>query len=76
VGNRIYLGKRLIPINRLQADLKLLLQDSKELTVLLRADKKPVYEQIIQMMVEIQKTGATKVLLAYYADGRSPTGNL
>lgn len=69
-GNRIYLDKRLIPRNRLQADLRLLLQNSKDLTVLLRADKKLIYEQIIQVMVEIKKTGATKVLLAY-----SPTEN-
>jgi len=74
--NRIFLDKRLIPRNRLQADLRLLLQNSKELTVLLRADKKLVYEQIIQVMVEIQNTGATKVLLAYYPDGRSPTEGL
>ena len=74
-GNRIYLDRRLIPRNRLQADLRLLLQDSKELTVLLQADKKLVYEQIIQLMVEIQKTGVTRVLLAYYPDGRSPAEN-
>lgn len=75
-GNRIYLDKRMIPRSRLQADLRRMLQNSKELTVLLRADKKLVYEQIIQVMVEIQNTGATKVLLAYYPDGRSPTENL
>jgi biopolymer transport protein ExbD len=74
-GNRIYLDKRQVPRNRLQADLRLLLEDSKELTVLLRADKKLVYEQIIQVMIEIQQTGATKVLLAYYPDGRSPADN-
>jgi biopolymer transport protein ExbD len=72
-GNRIYLDKRLIPRNRLQAELRLLLQNSKELTVLLRADKKLVYEQIIQVMVEIQKTGATKILLAYSPYTRSLT---
>ena len=72
-SSRIYLDKHLTPRNRLQADLRRLLQDSKELTVLLRADKKLVYEQIIQVMVEVQNTGATKVVLAYYPDGRSPT---
>jgi biopolymer transport protein TolR len=71
-GNRIHLDRRLIPRERLQADLRLLLQDSEELTVLLQADKKLVYEQIIQLMVEIQQTGVTRVLLAYYPDGRSP----
>ncbi|HEY5973544.1 MAG TPA: biopolymer transporter ExbD [Geobacteraceae bacterium] len=75
-GNRVYLDKSLIPRNRLKADLRHMVQSSKELTVLLRADKKLVYEQIIQVMVEIQETGATKVQLAYYPDGRSPTENL
>ncbi len=65
-GNRIYLDNRPIPRSRLQADLRLMLRSSKELTVLLRADKKLIYEQIIQIMTEIQKTGATRVLLAYY----------
>jgi biopolymer transport protein ExbD len=72
-GNRIYLNKRLIPRNRLQADLRLLLQNSKELTVLLQADKKLIYEQVIQVIVEIKKTGATKILLTYNPDVRSPT---
>lgn len=70
-GNRIYLDRHLIPAGRLQADLQLLLQNSQELTVLLQADKKLVYEQIIQVMVEIQKTGVARVLLAYYPDGKS-----
>lgn len=74
--NRIYLDKSLIPRNRLQSDLRNLVRNSKELTVLLRADKKLVYEQIIQVMAEIQATGATKVQLAYFPDGRSPTENL
>jgi biopolymer transport protein ExbD len=73
--SRIYLDRRLIPRNRLQAELGNLLRNSKELTVLLQADKKLVYEQIIQVMVEVQQTGANKVLLAYYPDGRSPTIN-
>ena len=71
-GNRIYLNKRLIPRNRLQADLRLLLQNSKELTVLLQADKKLIYEQVIQVIVEIKKTGVTKILLTYNPDVRSP----
>ena len=75
-ANRIYLDKQLIPRNRLQADLRLLVQNSKELTVLLRADKKLIYEQIIQVMADIQETGATKVQLAYYPDGRSPTQDM
>ncbi len=66
-GNRIYLENRPIPRNRLQADLRLMLQSSKELTVLLRADKKLVYEQFIQIMAEIRNTGATRVLLSYYS---------
>lgn len=74
-GNRIYLDNSLIPRNRLQADLRILLQRSQELTVLLRADKKLVYEQIIRVMAEIQETGATRVLLAYYPDGKSPADN-
>lgn len=71
--NRIYLDKRIIPRSRLQAELGSLLSHSKELTVLLQADKKLVYEQIIQVMIEIQQTGASKVLLAYYPDGKTPT---
>lgn len=66
-GNRIYLDNRPIPRNRLQADLRLMLQSSKELTVLLRADKKLIYEQFIQIMAEIRETGTTKVLLTYYS---------
>lgn len=71
-GNRIFLDNRQIPRNRLQPELRRLITNSRELTVLLQADKKLVYEQIIQVMVEIQETGATKVLLAYYPDGSSP----
>jgi len=75
-GNRIYLDKRLIPRNKLQANLQLLLQNSKELTVLLQADKNLIYEQIIQVMAEIQQSGVTKLLLAYTPDGRSQTVTL
>ncbi len=67
-GNRIYLDNRPIPRERLQADLRLLLQSSKELTVLLRADRKLLYEQFIQIMAEIRKTGASRVLLTYYSN--------
>lgn len=70
-GNRIYLDKRLIPRNRLQAGLQLHLRNSKELTVLLQADKNLIYEQIIQVMAEIRQTGVTKLLLAYTPDGSS-----
>ncbi len=68
-GGRVYLDNRPIPGNRLQEELRPLLQGPKELTVLLRADKKLVYEQIIKIMAEIQRTGATRVLLAYYPEG-------
>jgi biopolymer transport protein TolR len=71
-GSRIYLNNRQIPRHNLQDELRHLLENTKELTVQLRADKTLVYEQIIQVMVEIQQTGATRVLLAYYPDGRSP----
>jgi biopolymer transport protein ExbD len=72
-GNRIYLDKRLIPRDKLQADLHILLQDSQELTVLLQADKGLIYEQIIQVMAEIRQSGVTRLLLAYTPDGRSRT---
>ncbi len=67
-GNRIYLDNRPIARKSLQADLRLMLQSSKELTVLLRADKKLMYEQFMQVMAEIRNTGATRVLLTYYSD--------
>ncbi len=67
-GSRIYLDNRPIPRDRLQADLRLMLQSSNELTVLLWADKKLLYEQFIQIMTEIRKTGASRVLLTYYSD--------
>lgn len=67
-GNRLYLENRPISRNSLAADLRLLLRDSKELTVMLQADKKLVYEQIIQTIVEIQKTGVSRILLAYYPE--------
>ena len=70
--SQIYLNNRQIPRNSLQYELRRMLGNTKELTVHLRADKTLVYEQIIQVMVEIQQTGATRVLLAYYPDGRSP----
>lgn len=69
---RIYLENQLIPRNRLQTELRRLIEGSAELTVLLQADKSLVYEQIIRVMVEIQQTGATRVLLAYYPDGSTP----
>ena len=75
-GNRIYLDRRLIPRTKLQANLQQLLQDSKELTVLLQADKNLIYEQIIQVMAEIQQSGVTKLLMAYTPDGRSRTETL
>ena len=67
-AGRIYLDNSQIPRNQLRAAVRHLVQDSKELTVMLRADKKLVYEQIIQVMAEIQKTGAARVMLAYYPD--------
>ncbi len=66
--NRLYLDNRPIPRSRLQADLRLMLRSSKDLTVLLRADKKLLYQQFIQIMAEIRQTGATTVLLAYYPE--------
>ncbi len=68
-ASRVYLDNRPVPRERLQAELRLLLQGSKELTVLLKADKKLIYEQIVQVMADIQKTGAGRVLLAYYPEG-------
>lgn len=70
-GNRIYLDKRMIPKDKLQANLQPLLDNSKELTVLLQADKNLIYEQIIQVMAQIQQSGVTKLRLAYTPDGRS-----
>ncbi len=67
-GNRIYLDNHPTSRERLQDDLRLMLQSSKELTVLLRADKRLLYQQFIQIMAEIRKTGATRVLLTYYSD--------
>lgn len=66
--NRLYLDNRPIARNRLQADLRLMLESSKDLTVLLKADKKLLYQQFIQIMAEIRQTGATTVLLAYYPE--------
>lgn len=71
--NQIYLDKRLIPRNELQTNLQRLLQNSKELTVLLQADKNLIYEQIIQVMAEIRQSGVTKLLLAYTPDGKPRT---
>ncbi len=68
-AGRIFLDHSQIPRDQLQPAVRHLVQDSKELTVMLRADKKLVYEQIIQVMADIQKTGATRVLLAYYPEG-------
>lgn len=64
--NRLYLDNRHIPRSMLQTELQTLLQHSKELTVLLQADRKLIYEQIVQVMVEIRETGATRILLAYH----------
>lgn len=71
-ANRIYLDKRPTPRNRLQTDLRLLHQNSRELTVHLQADRTLLYEQVIQVMVEIQKAGVSRVQLAYTDDLRSP----
>jgi biopolymer transport protein ExbD len=70
--SRVYLDKRQIPRGNLRAELTQLVRSSRELTVLLQADKRLVYEQIIQVMAEVQQTGASKVMLAYYPE-RTPT---
>lgn len=67
-GNRIYLDNRLIPRDRLQADLRLLLRDSRELTVHLQADRKLLYEQVFQVIVDIKKSGVSRIHLAYKPD--------
>lgn len=64
-GNRIYLDRHPIPRSRLKVDLGRLLRESPGLTVLLQADRRLVYEQVIEAIVEIQQSGVTKVLLAY-----------
>ena len=71
-GNRVYLDKRPIPHTRLEREVRLLLQNSPELMVLLQADKKLVYEQVIQVIAEIQKTGVTRILLAYTPERLTP----
>lgn len=67
-GNRVYLDDRPIPRDRLRAALLPLLRDSSGLTVHLRADRKLIYEQVLQVMVEIKKAGVTKILLVYTND--------
>jgi biopolymer transport protein TolR len=71
-GNRIYLDKRLVPRNRLRADLLLMQRNSVEIAVHLQADRKLRYEQVIQVMVEIRKAGVTKIGLAYINEETSP----
>lgn len=70
-GNRIYLDNQLIPRHRLRAGLERLDRDPGELTVHLLADRKLLYEQVIRVMVEIQKAGVGRVQLAYTDDPRS-----
>ena len=64
--NRLYIDSRYIPRSMLKTELQNILRNSRELTVLLQADRKLIYEQIVQVMVEIRETGAARILLAYH----------
>jgi biopolymer transport protein ExbD len=64
-NNGVFLNTKPVARDQLGASLKPLLQQSKEPTVMLRADRKLLYEQVLDVMVDIRGSGATRVLLAY-----------
>jgi biopolymer transport protein ExbD len=64
-GNKIYLNKRPILLDQLEADLQSLMQQSKDPMVMVLADRNLLYEQVLDVIAQIQDSGATNVLLAY-----------
>lgn len=69
---RVYLDRRQVSRSRLHADLQQLARSTRQVTVLLQADRKLVYEEIIQLMVEIRQTGVARVMLAYQPEPGPP----
>jgi biopolymer transport protein ExbD len=70
-ADKVFVNDELVPRPELRDRLRPLLQQAKNREVLLRADRKLVYDKILEALVEMQQAGASNVHLAYApTDGR------
>jgi biopolymer transport protein ExbD len=63
--DKLYLNDEPIPRTELPNRLRAALQQAKNRDVQLRADRKLLYDKVLQTLVEMQKAGASNVHLAY-----------
>jgi biopolymer transport protein TolR len=64
-ADKVFVNDEFIPRAELQSRLHQVLQQAKNREVLLRADRKLLYDRIVETLIEMQKAGATNVHLAY-----------
>ena len=65
-----------VPVERqaLRSRLAGMLENLDQRNVLLRADRTLVYQQVLDVLVEIRSSGATQVLLAYEGGKKGESG--
>jgi biopolymer transport protein ExbD len=64
-SNAWFVNNEPITRDQLQFRLNALLAKSQRREVLLRADRKLVYDKVLEALVEIQRAGVANILLAY-----------
>ena len=65
-----------VPVDRpgLKSRLSGVLENLEQKSVLLRADRGLVYQQVLDVLVEIRTSGASQVLLAYEGGKKGESG--
>jgi len=70
-ADKVFVNDEPILRAELGGRLRAALQQAKNREVLLRADRKLLYDKVLETLIEMQKAGATNVHLAYaYAEKR------